>query len=158
MLPRNETTAYSTKATGTDGSAVLCVKEDGHPKYTSACLLKSSLLWQDLVKGCPSCALTKTDGRLPAFSGTAKLFGKATADESIAGLGRSGLIGELDWSVQQPQRKISSDYRDPTRSWVAVDEPIRPSGSAAQSRHVVSIRVVTYSTLQKVTPLCYCVC
>lgn len=49
-------------------------------------------LWRDLVKCYSQCALTKTEDKLPAFTGIAKLFQEATGDDCLAGLWRSRIL------------------------------------------------------------------
>jgi hypothetical protein len=95
-------------------------------------------LWLDLVRDYSSCNFTKITDKLPAFSGIARAFQEVTGDEYVAGLWKSRLCEQLDWWVDKPCLKISSQYRAPTWSWAAVDGPVRPRRLPADTRFLIS--------------------
>ncbi|KAH6999489.1 heterokaryon incompatibility protein-domain-containing protein [Ilyonectria destructans] len=96
-------------------------------------------LWRDLVKGYSQCALTKTEDKLPAFAGIAKLFQEATGDDYFAGLWRSRILEGLSWRVIEPVKKATVEYRAPSWSWASVDGPLRPELPCAVSTNLVEI-------------------
>lgn len=100
-------------------------------------------LWNSLVREYSSCMLTMASDKLPAFGGIANLFAEVTGDLYVAGMWRPSLLEQLDWWVDQPCTKISTEHRAPSWSWASLDGPIRPRHEAARTRHLVSISAVT---------------
>lgn len=100
-------------------------------------------LWNNLVREYSNCRLTKASDKLPAFAGIANLFKDVTGDQYLGGMWRSSLVEQLNWWVDQPRVRISTEYRAPSWSWASLDGPIRPYHQAARTQFLVSILAVT---------------
>lgn len=77
--------------------------------------------WAKVVKDYTRRGLAEPSDKLPALSGIATRFQKATNDVYCAGLWKSSLLKELEWiSTQPPHHCRPSIYRAPTWSWASV--------------------------------------
>ncbi|TRX90161.1 hypothetical protein FHL15_008889 [Xylaria flabelliformis] len=99
-------------------------------------------LWNSLVREYSNCKLTEASDKLPAFAGISELFREVTGDQYICGMWRSSLLEQLNWWVDQPRPRVSTDYRAPSWSWASLDGPIRPHHQAARNESLVSILAV----------------
>lgn len=91
-------------------------------------------LWRRLVTEYSSCEFTKTEDKLVAMSGIAKVFRQSLpeGDQYLAGLWRSELPKLLCWKRRVDRnkakflarRKRPTEYRAPTWSWASIDEPV----------------------------------
>jgi Heterokaryon incompatibility protein (HET) len=82
--------------------------------------------WMGFVYTYATCALTKSQDKLVAISGIAKLIHKQIEDEYIVGLWRQDLEYQLLWTsngCHRPQK-----YRAPSWSWAALDGSVALSG------------------------------
>ncbi|KAK2590090.1 hypothetical protein QQS21_012230, partial [Conoideocrella luteorostrata] len=93
------------------------------PQKDQAMSIPALRLWNSLVREYSNCALTFPGDKLPAFAGIVDLFREATGDQYLAGLWRSNLLHLLDWWVDQPCARLSTEYRAPSWSWASLDGP-----------------------------------
>ncbi|KAI8713815.1 HET domain-containing protein [Fusarium sp. LHS14.1] len=83
--------------------------------------------WERLVSEYSRTELTRSEDRLVALSGVAKLFQQTFADDYLAGLWRTPLERLLCWcrdeeKEQDPRER--PEYRAPSWSWASIDGPI----------------------------------
>ncbi|KAF2467412.1 HET-domain-containing protein, partial [Lindgomyces ingoldianus] len=74
-------------------------------------------LWNHLLESYSSRALTRSEDRLPALAGVARLFADTTGDEYLCGLWRSKLIEQLLWRVPRPTLRAPTQLGVPSWSW-----------------------------------------
>ncbi|KAL2193979.1 heterokaryon incompatibility protein-domain-containing protein [Corynascus similis CBS 632.67] len=96
-------------------------------------------LWCDLVTTYSKCHFTKSEDKLYAFAGIAKLFQEVTGDRYLAGLWRSQILHLLNWTVFTPKSKHSAQYRAPSWSWASIDGPVKLHKPAAGFEFLVSV-------------------
>ncbi|KAM5341826.1 hypothetical protein ACJ41O_014857 [Fusarium nematophilum] len=96
-------------------------------------------LWIDMVASYSRCELTRSEDKLWAFSGIAKLFQETSGGEYLAGLWKSRLLELLDWRVYEPKARLSSAYRAPSWSWASIDGPVKPKRPHNRYNHVVEV-------------------
>lgn len=103
-------------------------------------------MWCNLIESYSKCDLTYLSDKLLAIAGIAKLFQKNTNDKYFAGLWGSMILDMIDWRVNAPESRQSSEYRAPSWSWASIDGPIN---LPVYSRHheflveLLDIKVVT---------------
>jgi hypothetical protein len=96
-----------------------CLK--AKPKPTPAMIRQ---IWREIVKSYSRRRLTVGEDKLPALSGVARLLGKATGDQYVAGLWRRALPFDLLWRCDQSMPLGSTKCRKPSWSWTSVDSGI----------------------------------
>jgi hypothetical protein len=79
--------------------------------------------WRSIVKNYSWRCLTKSEDKLIALSGMARVFRDFLGDEYLAGLWRSRILTELLWRVPYDARR-PLEYRAPTWSWASLDSNI----------------------------------
>jgi hypothetical protein len=111
--------------------------------------------WKDLVEDYTQRDLTVPSDKLPALSGIATRYQKATNDIYCAGLWKAGLWKGLRWQVADPKNDRPSIYRAPSWSWASVFGQIFWSGefkppaerSVARSMVILGCSVTPEDTL-----------
>ncbi|CAI0650082.1 unnamed protein product [Colletotrichum noveboracense] len=85
-------------------------------------------LWKKLVGLYSRCKLTKSEDKLVAFAGVAKAFQELTGDTYLAGVWRSQLLVQLNWTALEKMRAahFPKRYRAPSWSWASIDSPVWP--------------------------------
>ncbi|UPL01918.1 hypothetical protein LCI18_012852 [Fusarium solani-melongenae] len=83
--------------------------------------------WERLVSEYSHTELTRSEDRLVALSGVAKLFQQTFGDDYLAGLWWTPLERLLCWrrddgKEYQPRKKL--EYRAPSWSWASIDGPV----------------------------------
>ncbi|KAK2771268.1 heterokaryon incompatibility protein [Colletotrichum kahawae] len=81
-------------------------------------------LWVRVVMLYSQCKLTKSEDKLLAFVGVAKVFQELTGDTYLAGIWKSQLYIQLDWHTSGHLTKLPRRYRAPSWSWASVDSPV----------------------------------
>lgn len=76
--------------------------------------------WEDIVCEYTRRGLTKPSDKLPALSGIATRYQKATGDTYYAGIWKASLLKGLKWHLYEPENDRPSIYRAPTWSWASV--------------------------------------
>ena len=78
--------------------------------------------WWSIVTLYSGTQLTYSSDRLPALAGIARRQHEITGDQYLAGMWRDGLIPQLGWYLEEPQRKKTRPkWRGPTWAWTAID-------------------------------------
>ena len=110
--------------------------------------------WSDLVHHYTQRGLTDPSDKLPALSGIASKYQKATNDEYCAGLWMASLVKGLKWQVGEPERDRPSVYRAPTWSWASIfgetfDTEYKPptEHSVARSTAILDVHVTPENKL-----------
>ncbi|KAF4815295.1 hypothetical protein CGCSCA5_v007165 [Colletotrichum siamense] len=94
--------------------------EASHGKMTETTLG----LWSEVVRLYSQCKLTKSEDKLLALMGVAKVFQELTGDTYLAGVWRSQLLAQLHWQTGQDIAKLPRRYKAPSWSWASVDSPV----------------------------------
>ncbi|KAE9581531.1 hypothetical protein CGMCC3_g2600 [Colletotrichum fructicola] len=111
-----------------EGPSVQQSAEASYGEMTEATLK----LWEKLVGVYSQCKLTKSEDKLVAFAGVAKAFQELTGDTYLAGVWRSQLLAQLNWTALEKMRAahFPKRYRAPSWSWASIDGPVWPQFNA----------------------------
>jgi hypothetical protein len=96
-------------------------------------------MWMNLVTKYSYCDLTRSEDKLWAFSGIAKLFQGNATGQYFVGLWELHLLEMMDWRVYEQRPPLSSTYRAPSWSWASVDGPVHPIKPGNQYNHLACI-------------------
>lgn len=106
--------------------------------------------WMLLAEDYSMCRLTRSEDRLYAFAGIAKLFQEITGYQYMAGVWREGLLYQLAWYVSWPVPRSSSRYRAPSWSWASIDGEMQFTPNWRKRIHffaeIIDARITTRDT------------
>jgi hypothetical protein len=108
--------------------------------------------WCDIVSTYSGCHLTEGTDKLPALSGLAQAFSKATGDIYVAGLWRNDIHVGLTWTTCDNDREDCVEgaplsYRAPSWSWACSDRKFT-FRSDTRNQHKDLVIVSTSTTLK----------
>ncbi|KAF1928873.1 HET-domain-containing protein [Didymella exigua CBS 183.55] len=83
--------------------------------------------WDSMVDAYTGTSLTRSEDKLVALSGIAKVVAAKMEDTYIAGMWRRILEQSLMWSIASPAATRPDGYRAPTWSWASNEGVIKPA-------------------------------
>ena len=97
-----------------------------HSNALKAPAMSSWSVWQHMVMDFSKLALSFPSDCFPALSGLAKQWQERTRCPYVAGMWRTSLVNDLQWTVAQGKQKARpKTWRAPSWSWASVDSEVR---------------------------------